>query len=77
MSNSQATDLWKHFYVTSIDKDVQLKCVDLEKFQRDTVDSDAETADEAEPTEVVDSEASTEDEATTSRQGELLKNHRN
>nr|PNR44834.1 hypothetical protein PHYPA_014604 [Physcomitrium patens] len=41
---------------------------DLEKFQRDTVDSDAETADEAEPTEVVDSEASTEDEATTSRQ---------
>lgn len=51
---------------------MQLKCADL---QHERVNSDAETADEAEPTEVVDSDVGTDDEATTttSRQGELLK----
>jgi hypothetical protein len=56
-------------------KAVQLKCADLETLQHEKVDSDAETADEVEPTEAVDSDGSTEDEATTSRQGELLKFH--
>jgi len=42
--------------------------------QHERVNSDAETADEAEPTEIVDSDAGTDDEATTtSRHGELLK----
>ncbi|KAG0588883.1 hypothetical protein KC19_2G275700 [Ceratodon purpureus] len=41
---------------------------DLQTLQHEKVDSDAETADEGEPTEAVESDASSEDEATTSRQ---------
>lgn len=55
---------------------MQLKCADLEILQHERVDSDAETADEGEPTEVVQSDASTDDGATTPRQGELLKVHK-
>lgn len=53
---------------------MQLKCADLEILQHGRVNSDGETADEAEPTEILDSDAGTDDEATTTlRQGKLLK----